>query len=253
MLYLDYLANNNALKHVSIGEKLILGGGGLLLSLVAPRPITLLSVIIIMHSVILYARIPLGYIVRLWLAPLLFLLVSLVTVVFSASTAPFFALYSIKLGSCYVGVTGQGLLAAQQLLLRSLAAVSCLFMLATTTPVVYIVAYLSRIPGLRAVMEIMLLTYRFIFVFLAAAGQIYTAQQSRLGYAGPRRSLNAISMLAANLGRKSFMTARELYIALLARNYSDRLVFRYPRQRMKTGRLLVIMALLTGAAWTAFL
>ncbi len=252
MLYLDYLAYNNALKHVSIAEKMLLGCGGLVLSLVMPRPITLLSIIIIMHIVMLYARIPPGYLARLWLAPLLFLLVSLITVVFSASLTSFSAIYSYKIVGYYVGATGQGLEMAQQLLLRSLAAVSCLFMIATTTPVVYIVAYLSRISGLRIVMEIMLLTYRFIFVFLATAGQIYTAQQSRLGYAGPRRSLNAISMLAANLGRKSFMTARDLYTALLARNYCDRLVLRYPRQQVKAGRLLVILALLVGIALTAY-
>lgn len=253
MLYLDYLAYHNRLKNVSIGEKLLLGGGGLLLSLAMPRPITLLTIAALMHLVMLAARIPLRYLLRLWLAPLIFLLTGLVTVLVSIGTQPFAALCSIRLGEFYLGVTSQGLTTAQTLLLRSLASVSCLFMIATTTPVAHIAAYAARYKAFNTVMEIMLLTYRFIFVFLETAGKIYTAQQSRLGYCGLRRSLHSLAMLAANLGRKSFLTARELYTSLQARNYTDRLVFRCPRQKIRPVRLLLILAALIGTALTACL
>lgn len=253
MLYLDYLAYNNALRHVSIIEKLLLGWGCLVLSLAFPRPITLLAVIMLMHVVMLYARISPRYLVRLWLAPFAFLVVGLVTVAVSISETPFTTTMGLKFGSYYIGITGQGLVMAEKLFLRSAAAVSCLFMVATTTPIAHIAAYASRIKGLNAVMEISLLTYRFIFVFLESAAQIYTAQQSRLGYSCTRRSLQSLSMLAANLGTKAFLTAKDLYTALLARNYSDKLVFRYPRQEIRIIRLIAIVAALTGVALTAAL
>jgi cobalt/nickel transport system permease protein len=253
MLYLDYLAYNNDLKTVSIGEKILLGGGGLLLALAVPRPATLLAVIFSMHCVMLYARVPLGYLRRLWLGPLAFLLTGIASIVISISAVPFTALVVIKVGPWYLGVTAEGVAVAQVLLLRSLAAVSCLLMIATTTPVAYVTAYLARFPVIGTVAEIAALTYRFIFVFLAAAGQIYTAQQSRLGYADTRRSLHSLALLTANVGRKTFLGARDLTIALSARNYQSRLSYHCPPQTVKPSRLVFIVAILVGLALTSLI
>lgn len=166
---------------------------------------------------------------------------------------PFTAVISVKTGGYYIGVTPEGIATAKVLFLRSAAAVSCLFMIATTTPIAHITAFAARIKALNTVMEIGLLTYRFIFVFLDTAAKIYTAQQSRLGYSTPRRSLHSLTLLAANLGSKSFITVRELYTALLARNYSDKLVFRHPRQDISVIRLIAIVAVLLSVALTAAL
>ncbi len=253
MLYLDYLAYNNALRHVSVVEKLLLGGGALLIVLVLPQSIVLLTVIFLMQIVMLYAKIPMRYLLTLWLAPITFLLTALLPLIVSGSMQPFPALTLWKIGHLYLGVTLDGVLTAQELLLRSMAAVSCLFMLATTTPVAHIAAYLSRFPPLRLLMEISLLTYRFIFVFWACVGQIYLAQQSRLGYADKKHSLKSLGLLAANVGRKSFMTAADLYTALLARNYSDQLVFQYSRQPVRPVRLVLIVGVLVGLCATTLI
>lgn len=253
MLYLDYLAYHNTLRHVSVGEKLLLGGGALLLALLLPRSAVLITVAVVMHLVMLYAHIPLPYLLRLWMAPVAFLVAGLVSVTVSVSAEPFAALITLSVGGYYLGVTQQGLAVAGELFLRSVAAVSCLFMLATTTPVAYMAAFLARIPILRNISEIALLAYRFIFVFLGVAAQIYTAQQSRLGYSSPRKTLSSLAFLAANVGRKTFLTARDLHLALAARNYRDRLNHYYPTQRVTPARLAVIAALLAGMALTAWL
>lgn len=245
MLYLDYLAYNNALRQVSVVEKMLLGGGSLLIVLLFPHPMILLAVTLLMHGVMLYAEIPVNYLLQLWLAPLAFLVTGLLSVIVSGSFEPFPALVLWQIGPLYLGATMAGLMTAQGLLLRSVAAVSCLFMLAITTPVAHIAAYLSRLAPLRLLMEISLLTYRFIFVFLASVRQIYLAQQSRMGYAGMRCSLKSLSLLAANVGRKSFITATALYTALLARNYDDQLVFQYSRQPVKPVRLVLIAGFLS--------
>ena len=253
MLYLDYLAYNNALRHVSVMEKMLLGGGSLLIVLLMPQPIILITVIILMHGVMIYAKIPMSYLLRLWLTPLAFLVTGLISVIVSGSLEPFRALVLWQIGPLYLGVTKPGLMTAQALLLHSTAAVSCLFMLATTTPIAHIAAYLSRFAPLRLLMEISLLTYRFIFVFLACVGQIYLAQQSRLGYTGMRCSLKSLGLLAANVGRKSFITATDLYTALLARNYGDQLVFQYSRQQVKPARLILIAGLLAALCATTLI
>ncbi|WP_371366151.1 Cobalt transport protein CbiQ [Sporomusa rhizae] len=251
MFYLDYLAYNNALRQVSVTEKMVLGGGTLAVALCFPQPVTLLSIILLMHAVMLYARIPVRYILQLWLIPLGFLVAGLVSVLLSFSTQPFSAWFLLSIGTLYIGITLEDVFRVQGLLLRSMASLSCLFMLATTTPVAYITAIFSRFSPLRVVMEIALLTYRFIFVFHEALAQIYMAQQSRLGYSGMTQSLYSLGLLAANVGRKSFVTSHELYIALLARNYSNQLIFQYARQPVNFYRLLVILGLLAGLIGTA--
>ena len=242
MLYLDYYSYHNRLHNVSIMEKLLIGAGGLILSLVLSNHLALLLIVVLMHLVIIYAQIPVRYLARLWVAPLTFLLLSLVTIVISISPSEFTAVVSWKIGTYSMGITESGLIMAENLALRSITAISCLFMIATTTPVAHIVAYLSQLSPLRTIMEITLLTYRFIFVILLTAANIYTAQQSRLGYSTIRRSLCSINFLAGNLGRKSFLASRDVYTALLARNYRDQLVFRYPRQPIDLRRILAIAA-----------
>lgn len=253
MLYLDYLAYNNAFKNISIGEKLLFAGGGLILALALPRPPLLLAIAVVMHIALLAARIPPAYLLRLWLAPALFLAVALAGVAISASAAPFTALAALKAGPFYLGVTAAGIETAGNILLRSLAAVSCLFFLATTTPAAHLAGYMARFSLLRPVGEIALLTYRFIFVFLAAAAQIYTAQQSRLGYADSRRSLRSLGLLAASIGRKAFLTARDLNIALTARGYQSRLSYHHQGRPANPARLAAIALILAAIAATAFI
>jgi cobalt/nickel transport system permease protein len=253
MLYLDYLAYNNAFKNISIGEKLLFGGGGLILALALPRPALLIAVAAVMHIAMLAARIPPAYLLRLWLAPAAFLAVSLAGVAVSVAAVPFPALAALEAGPFYLGLTAAGLQTAGDILLRSLAAVSCLFLLATTTPAAHLAGYVARFPLLRPVSEIALLTYRFIFVFLAAAANIYTAQQSRLGYADNRRSLRSLGLLAASVGRKAFLTARDLNIALTARGYQGRLSYHQPTGPANPARLAAIALILAILAATALI
>lgn len=253
MLYLDYLAHHNALSHISIGEKLLLAGGGLLLALLINNPVTLVAIIVTMHLVMLYARIPIGYIRRLWIVPLAFLAVGAASIALSFSKEAFSALLIINFGGVYIGITAEGLSGAERILLRSAAAISCLLMLASTTPVAHIVGFLARFPGLRIVGEVALLTYRFLFVFLAAAGQIYTAQQSRLGYINNRKTINSLALMAANVGRKTFLSSRDLNIALQARNFSGNLSYTTYQFSAKPWRLAAISAVLFAITLTAAL
>jgi len=249
MLYLDYLSYHNRFSHLSILEKLAVGLGALLLSVSSGSPAVNLAVFLFMSAILWRAGMPFGYWLRLWGTLLPFLLIAVATIMFSFSLEPFPAIWRINMGSVYVGITTTGLQATEAALLRSVAASACLLMLAGTTPISYLVAWVSQVAFLRPVLEVALLAYRFIFVILHTAGQIYTAQQSRLGYSNLPRSLRSIGILAANLGRKSFITARDLFIGLSSRNYTERLVFRYPPQRVAPIRFTLIVAFFGLSIW----
>ena len=249
MLYLDYLSYHNRFSHISIPEKLALGLGGILLAVSSGYPAVNLAVFLFMSALLWRAGMPLGYWLRLWGTLLPFLLTAVATILFSFSLEPFTALWSWRIGPLFVGITAAGLTAMKAALLRALAAAACLLLLAGTTPVSYLVAWGSQTAFLRPVLEVALLAYRFIFVILHTAAQIYTAQQSRLGYSTLSRSIHSIGILAANLGRKSFITARDLFIGLSSRNYAERLVFRYPPQRVAPLRLAMIAVVFGGSIW----
>lgn len=253
MLYLDYLSYNNGLKRISVSEKLLFCGTGLMAAVTFAQPATLAAIILLMHITMLTARIPPGYMARLWLGPATFLAIGLITVLFNVSFSAFSAYYLLRLGPLYLGITADSLQTAQMLAMRSAAAVSCLFLLATTTPVMHIVALGARLKPLRLIMEITLLTYRFIFVILAVAGRIYTAQQSRLGYTDGRKTMSSLAALASNLGRTAFLTARDLNIALLSRNYTDRLVLRCPKQAVSMIRIAAIISIWITVIWASVL
>ena len=246
MLYLDYLSHHNAFRHWSLLEKTLLGIGGLILSVSMGSTVSLILIFSGMSALLFAAGMPTRQWFRLWGAMLPFLAVSLMTVIFSFSRGSFTAIWQISTFFGQLGVTAAGLEMAGRLFLRAIAALSCLFFLAGTTPVAHMAAWGARVRVLRPVLEIALLTYRFIFVVLEIAAQIYTAQQSRLGYSTLRRSMRSIRVLAANLGRKSFLTARALFISLSARNYEEQLVFRYPQITVNAKRLLVIFVSLTA-------
>ena len=258
MLDLDYWAQNNRLKTVSIPEKAFLFLGGLIFALSLQKPLALLALAVLMHGIMIFqAGIPIRFLMKLWMAPAAFIGISLITVAISFSSDPSLFLFSIPLGPWRMGVTAAGLILAKTLLLRSIASLSCLFGLATTTPAAYGAAWAARSTFLRPITEIALLTYRFIFVVLESAGQIHKAQDARLSYCGFRRSLWSLSLLAASIGRKSFWSVRDIYLALISRNYQERLVYRYPDYPVSWQRISIISAVwmsltvwsLWGATW----
>ena len=247
MLFLDYLAYHNRFAAISLIEKMSFGLGGLFFAVVSSNELLHVGLLTMMSILLIWAGMPITYWLRLWGTLLPFLSISLITILFSFSTGSFPALFMLKIGPCNIGITTENLLMAQEALLRSAASVSCLLFLAGTTPLAHVAAWGSRFTPIRPVLEVALLAYRFIFVVMHTASQIYTAQQSRLGYSHIRQSIRSIGILAANVGRKSFITARDLFIGLTSRNYDDRLVFRYPRQNIHPVRLILILVLWVGA------
>lgn len=244
-MYLDYIAYHNKLVQVSIQEKLLLGGGCLLLALFFSQSQVLSAVILLMHMVMLGAGVPARFLVQLWLAPLGFLLFSMGSLVLDCGSQPW-GDQSIKIANYYVWLAPHGLSSAWNLLMRCAAGTSCLFMIATTTPVVHIAAFIARLRCLHSIMEIVLLTYRFIFILLETAGSMLDAQQSRLGYANHRQSLQSYAALTANLGVKSLGRANQLSVALQARNYQGLLFSYLPVQIPKWWRVALIIGLLAG-------
>ncbi len=221
MLLIDKYAYMNKLATVHPLEKMTFSLGLLLLSLIVKDElISLITFIVMSAFIILYAKIPFSYYVKLLLLPGFFLLSSLVSILISivpnSSILPahYFA-FSLSHWTIFIGKAS--LITAQQLLFSVLGSISCLYFLILTTSVQSICHVLRQWHLPVLFVELVELTYRFIFIFLNSMQKIHLAQQSRLGYQSPMQWLRSISMLIAALFAEMFQRSRELNNAMQAR------------------------------------
>lgn len=134
---------------------------------------------------------------------------------------------------------------------RSLAALAALLFLVLTTPLPDLIATLRRLYVPEALLDLMVLCYRMLFVFSEAMQDTLTAQKARLGFVNSRRSMHSLGLLTASLSLQIWLRARDLHQAALARHGDGPLRFLavdYPaagRDRLLAGIASACVLMLT--------
>lgn len=135
-----------------------------------------------------------------WMAlPFGFLLVGVVTILFSVSRDPQTLLAGVPLGEYWLGVTAEGMHTANDTFWRSLAALAATFWLVLNLPFPQLIVLLKRARVPRLLTEQILLTWRFIFILLDEALAIHRAQTLRFGYRSLPKSYRSLAMLVGLL------------------------------------------------------
>lgn len=135
-----------------------------------------------------------------WMAlPLGFLLVGVVTIVFSVGCNPQALWVGVPLGHYWLGISSAGLATANETFWRSLAALSATFWLVLNLPFPQLIVLLKRGRVPRLLTEQILLTWRFIFILLDEALAIHRAQTLRFGYRNVRLGYRSLAMLVSLL------------------------------------------------------
>jgi cobalt/nickel transport system permease protein len=98
-----------------------------------------------------------------------------------------------------------------------------LFFIALTTPMIEIFSILKSLGLPDFLVELSMLMYRYIFVFVDQAAMIHSAQVMRLGDAGVKNSLNSFSMLSSVLFLRAWEQGERLIVAMDARCYDGKL------------------------------
>ncbi|WP_158638648.1 cobalt ECF transporter T component CbiQ [Metabacillus litoralis] len=221
MLRIDQYAYTNALKNVHPAEKCIMAISFLFFSILSKNLyITGFSFLTMSLLIIFAAKLPFRQYIKLLFIPAIFLLTSMITIILSfapATNEPNTFFWSMNFSSWIVYISPYSLTQAYQLITTVLASVSCLYFLIITTPLHQLIWVLRKMKLPVLFIELIGLTYQFIFVLLANIQEIYIAQTSRLGYRTYRSSLSSISMLVVNLLIKSLRSAKETQIAIDSR------------------------------------
>jgi cobalt/nickel transport system permease protein len=101
--------------------------------------------------------------------------------------------------------------------------------------------------------ELLFLMYRFIFVLLATAQEIWIAQQSRGGYRTRQVWLKSISLLIGQLLRRTLANYQQVSLSLVARGFNGELQVWHSRPYIASKRYMweaafgcVILVFLAG-------
>lgn len=228
MLLIDKYAYFNRLRHAHPVEKTTLSLGLLLFSLIAKDSLVSLITFLVMSTFVVWAaRIPFSYYGKLLLAPVFFLLSGVITLLFSVTdgqasiTHPIWNVYVWK---WQIFISQSSMEQVVNLIFRVLGGISCLYFLILTTPITVMLGLLRKLRLPPLLLDLIALTYRFIFVFLETAAMIHQAQTSRLGYITIRQSLKSLGQLVATLFLKSFHRSSQLTIAMDSRCYENDIV-----------------------------
>jgi cobalt/nickel transport system permease protein len=129
------------------------------------------------------------------------------------------AIFSVDLLGLTITGHKDGLMSGLIIAARIIGAVSVVALLGFATAFTDFMAGLSwfRVP--RGLIEILMFTYRYIFVLLEEAMVIYNAQKNRLGYSSVRRGLSSFGILTGSLILKAFEHSQNTTVAMVQRGY----------------------------------
>ena len=224
MIYIDRYAYISKLKKTNPLQKFLFAIITLIVCIWA-NSITVSIIVILMMgwmtvykggtSIVAYSK--------LLLIPASFVVISILTIVINASATQTDFICSVNIAGTYIGISKFEIGKIERLCLKTISTVSSLYFLSLTTPMVDLMAVLYKLKMPKILVEIMGLTYRFIFILIEALDNMFTAQSSRLGYTSKVSWYRSMAILVSSLFLKSYKRCDDMYIALESRGYYGQL------------------------------
>lgn len=219
MPIIDQYAYTSRIRQLDPAQKAALTALVIVLCLLLDRPLVGLAAVLWMGGLtIFWAGIPGRVVGRVLLAEGLLLLLSVVGVALSFSTAPLPApVASVQVGLLWIGTSPAALALAARLGCRALGCAAAMNFLALSTPLIDLVDLLRRLRVSPVLIDLMSVMYRYVFVLLESMQRMHTAQQSRLGYATRRAAMRSSGLLASRLFVDAYQRSRRMQTALESR------------------------------------
>ncbi len=236
---IDRHAYTNALARVSPTTKIFFAISMLVISVLSPiSTIPIIIFIAVTLLIVFFAEIPARFYYNLLVYPLLVVLVSCVFIAFFFGYGQPIA--QIKLPWFTWSIYNNGVAMGASTFFRVLGALSAQYFLVLTTSMTDIFISLRRIHLPKALIEISLLIYRYIFVFMDVANKMVTAQTLRLGTQGWVKRIRSTSLLAGYLFIRSLEQGERTFVAMNARGYDGnyRVLEDLPKAKLSTIALI---------------
>jgi cobalt/nickel transport system permease protein len=235
---LDGFAHSNGIRHVNVYYKILFALLTLIVCLVSTSPIIPLFITFIMSFLIIFlAKIPFKFYIRFLSIPFIF---GFITFIFMAI---FFGVGELwfNLGIFNLAVYKDGFDLGFLVFARIMGCFSCLAFLSLTTPMTELFSVLERVKIPKIVLELAMLMYRFIFVFLDEALNMYHAQETRLGYSSLRNTYKSMGLLASNLFIRTWLKGEHAYISMESRGYDGSLKSLNVQKNIEAKNLILLI------------
>ncbi len=155
-----------------------------------------------------------------WLSlPFGFLAMSLIAMLLTYSDSSTRLIASLPLFDGYIGISAQTVDTALTTLFRCLCSIAATLCFVIITPFNQCVVLLKKARLPSVLVEQILLTYRFIFIFIEEAHAIFTAQTLRFGYTRRGLWLKSLAMLVGVLLQRVMVRHQHMQSALAVKLY----------------------------------
>ncbi len=215
---IDRFAYTNAIAKTSPTTKILFALSMLVLSVLSPSPVVPIVVFLVtIVLIILVAQVPGRFYADLLVYPALLIAISCVFIgLFFGYGTP---LIEVAFPWFKWTIYNSGITMAITTFFRVMGAISATYFLVLTTSMTDIFISLRKIRIPKVLVEISLLIYRYIFVFMEVASKMNTAQKLRLGNSGWLKRIRSASLLAGNLFIRSLEQGERTFVAMSARGY----------------------------------
>ena len=198
-MIIDDYAYRNKLSKVNPNMKFAIGMLLLILSLINPYNYISLLVIGIMSFVIVgIAKIEFKDYIHFIKIPFIFLILSIIMILLNL----------------YIGVSNESIVSSTRLFFRALSCLTCIYFIMLTTPFNQLIFVFKKLHLPDIVLEISMLMYRFIFIFMEEVADIRKSQELRFGYINLKNAYNSFGLLVNMLFKRMMIRYDEMSIAL---------------------------------------
>lgn len=255
-LQIDTLAYTNRLRQLPPEHKLLFAIALLLITYCTSVPIQLAIAVWLSVWTVIYAKIPASIYFRLLLIPLGFWFTSLPAFITSGvgvedlPSVQADVWHGITWGNVYLYLSRHGIQQAGALAARAIASTTCIYFIMLTIPFTELLASLRRLGCPVLLTELLLLMYRFIFVLLRTASEIWTAQQARGGYRTWQLWMKSLGLLVGQLLHRTLENYRQVSQALDSRGFTGNIRVWHSR-RYKSSKRYSLEALFGCAVLVA--
>jgi cobalt/nickel transport system permease protein len=223
MLEIDKCAYTNSLKDANPIVKLGVTIIALAISICTKSiSIYLLTMLLVSILIVLLAKVDIRLYIKCLKIPIYFLVIGTILNLVNISFENQGFLFNVKVFSLYIGTTRFSIENSIYILLRAMSSVISIYFLILTTPFNQLIIILKKLHIPDTLVELMVLTYRFIFIFLEEIKDIYKSQQLKFGYINLKNSYNSTALLIKVLFFRMMKKYEDMSITLDIKLYDGK-------------------------------
>ncbi|GAA0092238.1 cobalt ECF transporter T component CbiQ [Paraclostridium bifermentans] len=223
MLEIDNCAYLNNIKDVNPLIKLGITFIGVIASMLTQNANIHILIMLFMTTLILFiARVDMKLYIKCLKIPIIFLIIGIGLNLINISFENKDYIFNVNILGLYIGTTEFAVKSSVNILLRAMSCIISIYFLILTTPFNQLIIVLKKLHIPHTLIELMILIYRFIFIFIEEAEEIYKSQQLKFGYTNLRTSYNSMSLLIKTLFFRMMRRYEDMSISLDIKLYDGK-------------------------------